>query len=185
MEIVVQVLKHLPSGWPRIVAILGLALLFFFPEMRRLITRGFHDKERLGNAKRLLELRKLELTVVDLKAKHPEAQNVGLDSRIEELLSEPHPEPQEIESIGWNERLKYSMAGSLALTVMGSIAIWHSGVIDDGDMGKFILVELGMTLICGFLASVLPCRYRWESVFRGFLIPALLGALVVAAKGNV
>ena len=183
MEIVVQILKHLPPGWPRIVVLLGLALLFFFPEMRRLLTQRLYGKERFAHAKQLLELRKLELTVVDLRVKHPEALNVSLDSQIEELLSEPQPDPQKTEQLGWNDRLKFSLAGSFALMVMGSIALWHSGRFVDGDTGKFILTELGMTVMCGFLASTIPCRYRWECVFRGFLLPALLGALAVAAKG--
>lgn len=185
MEIVVQILKHLPAGWPRIIVLIGLAFLFFFPEIRRKLSKGFHDKERFGHAKELLELRKLELTVVDLKAKHPDAQNMSLDSQIEKCLSEPQPKPREIESIGWYDRLKFSLAGSFALMVMGSIALWHSGMFVDGGMGKAIFTELGLTLICGFLASLIPCQYRWECVFRGFLIPALLGALAMAAKGSV
>jgi hypothetical protein len=185
VEIVVQILKHLPPGWPRIAVLIGLALLFFFPEMRRLFTKGLRDKERLGHAKQLLELRSLELTVVDLKVKHPEARNANLDSQIEGLLRESQPEPQEIESFGWNDRLKFSLAGSFALMVMGSIALWHSGKLIDGDVGTFILTELGLTVICGFLASVIPCHYRWECVFRGFLIPALLGAMAVTVKGHI
>ena len=185
MEIVVQILKHLPAGWPRIIVLLGLALLFFFPEMRRLLTKGHRDKERYGHAKQLLELRKLELTVVDLMVKYPEAQNVNLDSQIEELLSESPSEPQKREPLDWNGRLKYSLSGSFTLMVMGAIALWHSGKFVGGDAGIFILTELGMTLICGFLASAIPSRSHWECVFRGFLFPALLGALAVAAKGNM
>lgn len=185
MEIVIQILKHLPPGWPRIVALLGLASLFFFPEMRRLLTQGFHDKERFKHAKQLLELRKLELTVADLKLQHPEAQNASLDSRIDELLSEPQQGPQEIESIRWIDRLKFSLAGSCALMALGSIALWHSGKLEDVSMGKFMLTELGLTVTCGLLASFIPSHFRWECTFRGILIPALLGAFVVAAKGNM
>jgi len=185
VEIVVQILKHLPPGWPRILVLIGLAFLFFFPEIRLQLSKGFHDKERFGHATQLLELRKLELTVVDLKVKHPEARNANLDSQIEGLLRESQQEPQEIESFGWNDRLKFSLAGSFALMVMGSIALWHSGMFVDGGMGKAIFTELGLTLVCGFLASLIPCQYRWECVFRGFLIPALLGALAMAAKGSV
>ena len=185
MEIVVQILKHLPAGWPRIIAVLGLAVLFFFPEMRRLVTRGFRDKERYGRVKELLDVRRLELTVVDLKAKHPEAQNQSLDSRIEALLKEPEQQFKEKPSIAWKERFAYATAGAFALAVMGTIAIWHSGRLSEEDVGKFILTELGLTVLCGLLASAIPCKYRWECAFRGFLIPALLGALAVAAKGNV
>jgi hypothetical protein len=191
MEIVVQILKHLPAGWPRIVVLIGLGLLFFFPELRRLLTKRQHDKERLEHVTQLLELRKLELTVVDLKAKYPDAQNKNLDSRIEKLLSEPQPpiEPtpdqQKPEPLAWLDRFKLSLAGSFALMILGGIALWFSGRFLGGDdTAKVILIELGLALLCGLLASAIPCRHRWECVFRGFLIPALLGALAVAAKGN-
>ena len=192
MEIVVQILKHLPPGWPRIVVLIGLGLLFFFPELRRLLTNKHHEKEQLEQVKQLLELRKLELTVVDLKVKHPEAKNVNIDSQIKEIfsepqpLSEPTPVPQKTELLGWNERLKFSLAGSFALMIIGGIALWLSGRFLVGeDTLKVILVELGLAVICGLLASAIPGRSRWECVFRGFLIPALLGALTVTAKGNM
>ena len=185
MEVVVQILKHLPPGWPRIVAVLVLALLFFFPDMRRLLAREFHDKERFGQAKKLLELRKLELTVVDLKARHPQAQNVSIDSQIEALLSEPQREAKAAKSLVWIDRFKLTMAGSLTLMLMGTIALWHSDKLADGNLGKFLLTEFGLAALSGALASAIPCRYRWECVFRGFMIPALLAALAVAAKGSM
>jgi hypothetical protein len=69
--------------------------------------------------------------------------------------------------------------------LLGSIALWRNGMFIDGGMGKALFIEMGLTLICGFLASLIPCHYRWDCVFRGFLIPALLGALAMAAKGSV
>jgi hypothetical protein len=65
VEIAIQLIKQLPAGWPRILVLLGLGLLFFFPEMRRMLTQGHREKERFGHAKQLLELRKLELTVAE------------------------------------------------------------------------------------------------------------------------
>jgi len=191
MEIVVRILKHLPPGWPRIVVLIGLGLLFFFPELRRVLTRRHREKEQLEQAKQLLELRKLELTVADLRAKQPEAKNENLDSQIEEIfnslqpISDPKPTPKQAEQLPWTERLKFSFAGSFALMMIGGIALWLSGRFDEGDDPvKFILVELGVAVICGLLASAIPSRSRWECVFRGFLIPALLGALTVAAMGK-
>ena len=183
MEIVVQIIKQLPAGGPRILVLLGLGLLFFFPEMRRILIRGHRDKERFGNAQQLLELRKLELTVVDLKVKHPDALNQYVDSQIEELMSEPPTEPHKAPLLGWKERLLYSMAGSFALMLIGTIALWHNGRFVGDDAGIVILTELGLTAICGFLASAIPGRSPWECVFRGFLIPALIGAVAVVAKG--
>jgi hypothetical protein len=190
MEIVTQILKHLPAGWPRIIALVGLGMLFFFPELRRLLTQRHRNKENLDLAKQLLELRQLELTVVDLKSKHPEAKNVNLDGRIQEIFSEPtqtseaNAEPKLTEPIAWVDRLKFAMIGSFSLMLLGSIALWHSGKFLGGNVVQAILIELGLAVLCGFIASAIPCRSRWECVFRGFLIPALLGALAVAAKGN-
>ena len=183
MEIAIQLIKQLPAGWPRILVLLGLGLLFFFPEMRRMLTQGHREKERFGHAKQLLELRKLELTVVDLKVKHPEALNQYVDSQIEKLLREPPTECQKAPLLGWKDRLLYSLAGSFTLMIIGTIALWYNGRFVGGEVGIVILTELGLTGICGFLAAAIPGRSPWESVFRGFLIPALIGAVAVVAKG--
>lgn len=191
MEIAVQIIKHLPPGWPRIIVLIGLGLLFFFPEIRRLLTKRHDEKENLERVKELLELRKLELTVVELRAKNPEAINKTIDAEIEKIFSEPpsvresKPAAQKQEPLSWIERLKYSLAGSFTLLILGGVALWFGGrFADSDDMVKVILVELGLAVLCGFLASSIPCRNRWECVFRGFLIPALLGALTVTAMGN-
>ena len=191
MEIAVQVLKHLPPGWPRIAVLVGLGLLFFFPELRRFITKRHEDKENFERVKQLLELRKLELMVVDLKSKHPEAINTTIDSRIEKIFSapqaadEPKPVSEKKEPIPWLERFKFSLVGSFSLMVIGGIALLLSGRFLVGDdTVRVVVVELGLAVFCGFLASAIPCRSRWECVFRGFLIPAVLGALVVAARNN-
>lgn len=191
MEIAFQVLKHLPPGWPRIAVLIGLGLLFFFPELRRRLTQRQRDKDRLERAKNLLELRKLELTVVELKEKHPNALNETIDSQIAELFSDVQ-QPVErltttapLDHLPWVERLKFSLTGSFALMVFGGIALWLSGRFLGGeDAVKVMAIELGLAILCGLLASAIPCRSRWECVFRGFLIPALLGALTVAVKGN-
>lgn len=191
MEIVVQVLKHLPPGAPRILAVLGLGLMFFFPEIRRIFTKRHRDKDRLEQATQLLEFRKLELTVMDLKAKHPDAKNEKIDSQIEKILNESDPdvEPNQLneeeEQIGWVARLKYSLAGSFALMILGAVALLLSGRFQgDQDAVKAILIELGLAVLSAVLASAIPSRSRWECVFRGFLIPTLIGALTVAAMSN-
>jgi hypothetical protein len=183
VEIVVQIIKQLPTGWPRLLVLLGLDLLFFFPEMRRMLTRGYREKEQFGKAQQLLELRKLELTVVDLKAKHPEALNQYVDLQIEELLSESQTEHQKVPLLGWKVRLLYSLVGSFSLMIIGTIALWHNGRFVDSEAGVVILTELVLTAICSFLVSAIPGRSPWEFVFRGFLIPALIGAVAVVAKG--
>lgn len=191
MEIVTQILKHLPAGWPRIVALVGLGMLFFFPELRRVLTQQHRNKENLELAKQLLTLRQLELTVFDLKSKHPDAKNDYIDGRIQEIFTEPaqpskaNADPESASSIVWVDRLKFALIGSFSLMLLGSIALWHNGKFLGGNVVEAIFVELGLAVICGFIASAIPCRSRWECVFRGFLIPAFLGALAVAAKGSL
>lgn len=184
MEIVFQILKQLPSGWPRIAVLVGLGLLFFLPEMRRMLTWHVWTNERFELAKQLLELRQLEITVEELKAQHPESKNEVIDGRVRELLDVSPSESQLAEPIAWTDRLKYSLAGSFALMILGTIALWHSGKFVGENATQVILVELGYTAICGFLAAAIPARNRWESVFRGFLIPAFLGALMATAMGS-
>jgi hypothetical protein len=58
---------------------------------------------------------------VDLKVKHPEALNQYVDSQIEELLRAPPTEIQKAQLLAWKERLLYSMAGSFALMINGTI----------------------------------------------------------------
>ena len=43
------------------------------------------------------------------------------------------------------------------------------------------LVELVVALPAGLIAAAIPSRTRWICVFRGFLIPALVGVLAVVA----
>lgn len=191
MEIVTQVLKHLPAGWPRIIALIGLGLLFFFPEFRRLLTQRHRNKENLELAKQLLELRQLELTVFGLKSQYPNSKNELIDGRIEKIFVEPiqadeaSADSESMALIVWGDRLKFAMIGSFSLMVLGSIALWLSGKFLGGNAFEVISIELGLAVICGLIASAIPCRSRWECVFRGFLIPALLGALTVAAMGNL
>ena len=191
MEIVVQILKHLPAGWPRILAVMLLGIMFFFPEMRRRLTKSHREKEQLELAKQLLELRQLELTVAGLKSKTPESKNIKLDSQIEKIFSEPgllsesDSDAEMTGTIEWVSRLKFSMIGSFTLMILGSIALWHSGRFIGENAPEVILFELSLAVVCGFIAALVPSRSRWESVFRGFLIPAVIGALAVAAKGNM
>ena len=191
MEIVVQILKNLPAGWPRIIVFVGLGLLFFFPEFRHMLTRRRDEDERLDQLKQLLELRKLELDVAELKANNPQAENPKLDLQIGDefskvtLQDEPKPKAESTEMLPWFDRIKFSLAGSSVLMTFGVLALWFGGRFLGGDdVLKVISIEVGLTLICGMLASAIPSRSPWECVFRGILIPALLGAMTVAAIGN-
>ena len=184
MEIVFETLKQLPSGWPRIAVLVALGLLYFLPNMRRMLRWRVWSNKRFSVAKQLLELRELEITVGTMKAEHPEMTNEAVDSRIQELFDVGPLETEMPEWIPWTERIKYSLAGSCTLLTLGTIALMRSGRLVGKDPLTALLAELGITVFCGFLASTTAARYRWESVFRGFLIPALLGAVMAAVVGN-
>ena len=75
MEIAFQILEQLPAGLARIAVVIGLAILFFLPEMRRKLTWRLWEDDRYEHAKKLLELRQLEIEVEASKSEHPESKN--------------------------------------------------------------------------------------------------------------
>ena len=184
MEIVFEILKNLPSGWPRILVLVGLGLLYFLPEMRRMLAWRLFKDERIELAKQLLELRQLELTVRTMKVEHPELTNEVIDARIEELMDASSTETEVPDWAPWTDRIKYALAGSCAVLILGTMALAQSGKFVGKDPVQVVLIQVGIMVICGLLASAMPARYRWECVFRGFLIPALLGALMAAVVGS-
>ncbi|MDH4052413.1 MAG: hypothetical protein OEU93_12635 [Rubrivivax sp.] len=50
------------------------------------------------------------------------------------------------------------------------------------DLAGVALKELLIVVPCVLIASALPARNRWGPVFYGFLIPILVGALMVTAR---
>lgn len=185
MEIVVQIIKQLPPFWPRAAVLLALALLLFLPEMRRVLTRSVPGKRRLDHVKHLLEVRKLELDVAALKAKIPETESSILDAEIEQILSKPVEVDEEEDPLAWSERAKFALTGSFSLMVIGIMALWFMGRFSGSELIRLALLELGVALACGLIASAMPSRSRSRCVFRGFLIPALVAALSVAARGRL
>jgi len=185
MEIAFQILKQLPSGLARTAVVAALAVLFFLPEMRRRLKWQLWEDDRLERAKKLLELRQLEIQVEELTAGHPESKNDYLDGQIKTLMAgSPTEKPVIPKPVSWRKRLQYALAGSLALMTLGTIALYYSGKFDGQSPLHAIAAELGYTVICGTLVSTIPARHNWECVFRGFVIPVFLGALVAAAIGN-
>ena len=185
MEIAFQILKQLPAGVSRIAVVAVLAVLFFLPEMRRKLTWQLWEDDRFERAKKLLELRQLQIQVEASKSEHPEAKNEYLDGQITELIAESSPGTSlKPEPIAWRHRLRHCLAGSFALMVLGTIALSLSGSFDAESPLHVIGVEMGYTAVCGFLASAIPARHAWECVFRGILIPIIIGAMVAAAIGN-
>ena len=181
MEVVVQIVKQLPAGWPRVAALAGLVLLLLLPDARRLLTQGELRKKKLEKRKRLLELRKLELEVAGLKDKNADAEDSMLDAQIAALAIEPEEDRKPLE---WRERAKFALMGSFSWMLVGLLALWFTDLFTGSELIKGALVELLVALVCGLIAAAIPSQSGSASTFRGFLIPAVVAALAVVARGH-
>lgn len=183
MEIVVQIVQQLPPVWPRVTALLGLALLFFLPEVRQWLIHKVFGRHRTDRLKHLLELRKLELDVATLKAANPAAVS-ALDAEIEKMQRQPLDDEEQRESLSWSERAKSALAGSFSWILLSVLALTAMGHFSTVAPTKVLMMEFVVALAGGLLASAIPSTARWYCVFRGALIPALIAALSVAARGH-
>lgn len=182
MEIVVQIVEHIPPFWPRIAALLGLVLLFFLPEARRLLMHKAFGEQRTEQLKNLLQLRKLELEVAALKAANPETVNSTLDAEIERFQKTPVDGQEETNPLAWKERVGFALAGAFSGMLISCLALWVMGHFKVIEPTNVLLKESVVSLVGGLLASAIPSRVRWFCVFRGMLIPAIVAALSVAAS---
>ena len=181
MEIVVKIVQQIPPTAPRVTAVVALVLVFFLPEVRRLL-----HKLVIGDSteqlKSLLEVRKLELEVAALKAARPEAAASPIDAEIEELRKHPDEGQEEGEPLMWPVRLQFALAGAFSGVVISSLALWVVGQFKPLEASHVLLKECVVALIGGFLASAIPSRVQWHCAFRGLLIPAIVAALGVLAR---
>jgi hypothetical protein len=184
MEIVLRIVQQIPPIWPRIAALLGLALLFFLPEARRFLTHKAFGEQRTEQLKNLLQLRKLELEVAALKAANPEADVSAVDAEIEKMQTLPVNDLEEGESLAWPERARFALAGAFSGMLINSLALWVMSHFDVLEPSQVLLKESVVAVAGGFLASAIPSRARWYCVFRGILIPTIVAALGVTALGH-
>ena len=185
MEIVVQIIQQIPPIWPRVVALLGLVLLFFLPEARRFLIHKAFREDRTEHLKNLLQLRKLELEVAALKTANPEAvNNSAVDAEIQKMQRQPVDDQDAGNALAWSERVRFALAGAFSGMIISSMALWIMGNFDVIEPTHVLLKETVVTLVGSLLASAIPSRARWYCVFRGILIPAIIAALSVAASGH-
>lgn len=184
MEIAVQIIQQIPPIWPRVAALLGLVLLFFLPESRRLVLRKAFGDQKTEQLMNLLQLRKLELEVAALKAANPEALNSAVEDEIQEIQRQPVDVTTSGDSLDWSDRVRYALAGAFSGMLISSMALWVMDYFHVVEPTHVLLKESVVTLVGGLLASTLPSRARWYCVFRGLLIPAIVAALSVVARGR-
>ena len=184
MEIVVQIVQQIPPVWPRVAALLGLALLFFLPEARRLLMHRVFAEHKTEQLKHLLQLRKLELEVAALKAANPDAVDSAVDAAIMKLQTRPVDDLEEGDSLGWPVRARFALAGAFSGMLINSLALWVMNHFDVIEPTQVLFKEFVVAVAGGLLASAIPSRARWYCVFRGILIPAIIAALGVTALGH-
>ena len=184
MEIVIQIVQQIPPVWPRVLALLGLVLLFFLPEARRFLIHKTLGEQRTEQLKTLLQLRKLELEVAALKTANPEAANSVVDAEIEKLQRQPVDDRQGRNPLAWPERVRFALTGAFGGMLISLMAVWVMGHFNVIEPTYVLLKELAVTLVGGLLASSIPSHARWYCVFRGILIPTIVAALSVAASSH-
>jgi hypothetical protein len=177
MEIVIQIFKQLPPFWPRLVLLVFLILLVALPQSRRLLRgRG----ASLDRAKRLLEVRKLEIEVAKLRAGNPDTGDSVLDDQIRKILSKEAKEDER--GLAWLERLKLAGYGALSFLILGLLAIGLTGRHAGVELISVAFKELLIIVPCAVIASAIPATNRWGPIFYGFLVPILVVALAVTAR---
>ena len=184
MEIVVQLVQQIPPVWPRVAALLGLALLFFLPEARRFLMHKAFGEQRTEQLKILLQVRKLELEVAALKAANPEAGISAIDAEIEKIQTHPVADLKEGDSLAWPERARFALTGAFSGMLINTLALWVMSHFDIVEPSQVLRKESVVAVAGGLLASAIPSHARWYCVFRGILIPAIVAALGVTALGH-
>lgn len=186
MEILLALFKQLPPVLPRVLLLLALGALLLLPRGRALLTRG--GKRRLRRTRDLLEVRKLQIEVEVLRAQHPEVADTPLDARLARLLraeeagAPEQPEEDEDPPLPWPARARGAFAGSLAIFLVAVLAALAGGRHEGMGLVHVALRDLLVLVPCGLLASALPSRAAWASALYGAVLPALVAALVIAAR---
>lgn len=187
MEILVHIFKQLPAFWPRAVLLGVLLLLVLLPQTRSLLTRGGLGSRRLDRAKRLLELRKIELEVAALRAQHAAAGGSQLDAQIERLLrrdvEQAGDDAGDEPTLPWVDRARLAAIGAGSFLLLTTLALGITGRRTGSELAVVAGKELLALLPCALLASAIPTRARWGPVFYGFLVPVVVAALAVTARG--
>jgi len=184
MEFFIQIFKQLPPFWPKVMVLLAIAALLLLPGARSLFRQASTGNRRLARAKSLLEVRKLQLDVETLRAKNPDAAPSVLDPPIKKLLAvvvEAEDE-EEARPLEWKERARFALRGAAVLFVVSLLTLGLTGRRTGVELLQVGFWELVVLLPCGLLAATIPSSSRWSSILYGFLLPAVVASIAVAAR---
>jgi hypothetical protein len=181
VETLIQIIKQVPPVWPRVLLIAALLLLVALPHGTRMFALLGSGPRRLDRAKKLLEVRKLEIEVAALKAKDPHIGTSPLDGQISRILELPPDDDATESPLPWIERLKLAGIGAAVFTLFGAVAMAYSGRREGIELVTLVFWELVAVVPCALLASAIPAHARWGPVFYGLLVPVLFGAVLVTA----
>ena len=185
MELFIKIFKQLPPFWPRVAAIVVIGLVLLLPKLRPLISSASRNRRRLDHAKRLLELRKLQVDVAVARASHPEIAESEIDRQIETILDRAIEDGDDDDRppLPWRERATLAAMGTLAFIVVGVLGLWVAADRTVGEIAMTALRELPVLVPGALIASAIPSQYRSSTVVAGFVVPVLLTALAVTARG--
>ena len=185
LSLTIMAAALLAQAWKSSDRRLGLlGALFLLPNTRSWLTRGGTSDRRLDRAKKLLEVRRLQIEVEALRARHPDAAASVLDPHIEALLSAAEHEDAGAPSLTWRERAPLAIGGAAFVLLFGLVALAASGGRTGAELTRLALSEAALLAPCGLLASLLPSRSRWGSALYGVAVPMLVAAIVVAARAR-
>lgn len=185
MDILIQIFKQLPPFWPRLALVAVVLLLLMAPQARRWAKRAGLGDQQLARTKELLALRKLEIEVAALRQAHPDVEDSPLDEELRRSVAALVGEEVAVaEPIPWPERLRLAAMGTGTILVLGLLAVWLSGRKTGGALGWLALYEATGLAPCALIASALPARVKWAPVLYGVVMPIVVAAVVVAARGN-
>jgi hypothetical protein len=185
---VIALFQKLPPGWPRVLMVGLLAAAMFTPQLRQLLTGGKVQTKRMDQAKRMLEIRKLQMEVEALEATHGSASSAddavkrAVESALENSLRE---DPEDAPPPPYVERLRYAALGALAFFIVTALLATIGGVSGPDNsltITSMMLRSAVVSAISALLAAALPARVHWASALFGFLIPILIGALAAFAR---
>jgi hypothetical protein len=184
VELFIRIFKQIPPLWPRLAVVAVIALIMLAPKTRALVMRGGRGKARLDRAKRLLEVRKLQIDVATLRAKNPDVAESPLDATIARILGHPdvHDDEEDGPPLAWPVRLAWAAAGGLAFLAAGALGLLIAGDRAGGETLHVAARELLLLVPGVMLASALPAQARWNAVLYGALVPLLVTALAVMAR---
>jgi hypothetical protein len=185
MQFAIDLIQKIPAGWPRLATFAALLIAyFFFPDIFKNLGRGRKEKERLEQMMRFLQMKKLLLEIETLqKEKNLSGFEFPGEARLLAELNESATAVEKSkEKPPYVGRLKYSLLGGVVFFLLTAVVF----VFEDRqktlsvlETAKFLLRDLGFSVVCGLLASFIPLGTPRTSFLYGLTMPLALALLVL------